>query len=177
MPLTDSRATRSKSLASAKTKFGDLPPHSNDTDFILDCPEYCRNNFPTSVEPVNATLSTPGCKPRALPVTSPSPGNTLNTPSGISAMAANSATRIALNGACSAGFNITLFPAASAGANFQAAINNGKFQGTTIATTPTGSRVIMAKALSFLGAISSYTLSMASAYQRRVSTTPGMSAS
>ena len=36
---------------------------------------------------------------------------------------------IAVNGVCSAGFNTTVQPQASAGPSFQAAINNGKFQG------------------------------------------------
>jgi len=35
---------------------------------------------------------------------------------------------------------IAVFPAASAGATFHDAINNGKFQGTMSPTTPIGSR-------------------------------------
>ena len=49
---------------------------------------------------------------------------------------------------------MTLLPAASAGATFQAAISK-EFQGTTAATTPTGSRVMVASALAPVGAISS----------------------
>ena len=45
--------------------------------------------------------------------------------------------------------------AASAGPNFHAAMRSGKFHGTTAATTPSGSRVIMASALRSDGAISS----------------------
>ena len=40
------------------------------------------------------------------------------------------------------GLITTVQPAARAGANFQAAIRNGKFQGTTWPTTPIGSRTI-----------------------------------
>ncbi|CAB4542838.1 unannotated protein [freshwater metagenome] len=39
----------------------------------------------------------------------------------------------------SAGFNTTVFPAARAGANPQPAIGIGKFHGTIIPTTPSGS--------------------------------------
>ena len=38
--------------------------------------------FADCVEPVNTRQSTSGCKPNALPVCSPSPGNTLSTPAG-----------------------------------------------------------------------------------------------
>ena len=39
-----------------------------------------------------------------------------------------------------AGFQMTAFPKASAGAIFQTAVAVGKFQGLIMATTPTGSR-------------------------------------
>ena len=58
-------------------------------------------------------------------------------------------------------------PAVSdAGAAFQAAIIIGKFQGRTAPTTPIGSRMIMPSASGPVGAIESYSLSAASAYQR-----------
>ena len=65
---------------------------------------------------------------------------------------ASSPRRSALSGDCSAGLSTTLLPVASAGATFQAAMCSGKFHGTTAATTPKGSRVTMAKALSGTGA-------------------------
>ncbi len=71
------------------------------------------------------------------------------------ASTASAATRMAVNGAFSEGLRITELPAASAGAIFQAAISIGKFHGTMAATTPIGSRVIMPRALSGVGAISS----------------------
>ncbi len=52
--------------------------------------------------------------------------------------------RKAVNEVCSAGLTMTELPAASAGAIFQASISNGKFHGNTAATTPTGSRTIIA---------------------------------
>ena len=69
----------------------------------------------------------------------PLPGRTLNTPSGIPALSASSPKRIAESGVYSAGFNTTVFPAAKAGANPQPAIGIGKFQGTIMPTTPSGS--------------------------------------
>ena len=81
------------------------------------------------------------CLPSASP-TSPNPGTTLNTPSGIPASLAICATLIAVKGVSSAGFIITEQPAAKAGEAFQTAIIKGKFQGTTPATTPIGSFTI-----------------------------------
>ena len=79
----------------------------------------------------------------------------MKTPSGIPASIASSATLNADKGDCSAGFKIKLFPVANAGANFQQAINKGKFQGVTAPTTPRGSFVIVAIKLSLVGATSS----------------------
>ena len=45
------------------------------------------SDLPTSVEPVNATLSTPGWRASASPTTAPGPGTTLRTPSGQSGLA------------------------------------------------------------------------------------------
>ena len=99
-----------------------------------------------------------------MPAVGPNPGTTLNTPSGIPASIANSATLRADKGDCSAGFKIKLLPVARAGANFQQAISRGKFQGVTAPTTPSGSLVMVAIKLSPVGATSSYNLSIASAY-------------
>ena len=43
-----------------------------------------------------------------------------------------------MSGVNSAGLSTTVFPAASAGAIFQASISSGKFQGMICPTTPTG---------------------------------------
>ena len=49
-----------------------------------------------------------------------------------------SAKRSAVSGVVSAGFSTTVFPAASAGAIFQASISSGKFQGMIWPATPSG---------------------------------------
>jgi hypothetical protein len=63
----------------------------------------------------------------------------LTTPLGKPASLKSSPNLKADNGVYSAGFKITVQPQAKAGANFQTAINNGKFQGIIKAQTPTGS--------------------------------------
>ena len=80
---------------------------------------------PVRVEPVKATMSTPGCATRWAPVVGPSPGTMLRTPGGIPVSAASSARRIALSGVAGSGFSTTAQPAASAGASFQVASMNG----------------------------------------------------
>ena len=91
------------------------------------------------------------------------------------ASAASAATRNAVRGDFSDGLRITLLPDTSAGPIFQDAISSGKFQGTIQATTPIGSRVIMPSASVPVGAISSYSLSTASPYQRIQRAAPGAS--
>jgi len=81
--------------------------------------------LPVAVDPVNATQSTSGCRPSAWPATGPVPGTTLKTPAGMPACSASAASRNALSDDCSAGLRMTLLPAASAGATFQAAISSG----------------------------------------------------
>ena len=60
---------------------------------------------PVFVEPVNATLSTPGCRTRYAPVVGPSPGTTLTTPAGKPTSAASSASRSAVAGVCASGLS------------------------------------------------------------------------
>ena len=80
---------------------------------------------PTSVEPVNAILSTPGCRASAAPMTAPGPGTTLRTPSGRPASAASSARRRAVSGDCEAGLSTTELPVARAAPSFQAVMISG----------------------------------------------------
>ena len=115
---------------------GLLPPSSS-VSFLPLPAVALRMMRPTSVEPVNAIFCTSGCSTRALPV-APSPVTTLNTPGGSPADCAISAKHSAVSGVNSAGFKITVFPAASAGATFQATIRSGKFHGMICPTTPTG---------------------------------------
>ena len=93
--------------------------------------------LPTSVLPVNATLSTSGCSTSARPV-SPAPVTMLTTPGGRSACWQISANSSAVSGVVSAGFSTTVLPHASAGAIFQASMSSGKFHGMTWPATPSG---------------------------------------
>ena len=107
--------------------FAALPPSSSVID--LSVPAIALWIFlPTSVEPVNATLSMPGCLTSAMPM-SDGPGTMFTTPGGRSACWTTSANRSALSGVVEAGLRTTVFPAASAGAIFQASISSGKFHG------------------------------------------------
>ena len=92
---------------------------------------------PTSVDPVKATLSMPGCSTSAWPV-APAPVTMLTTPGGRSACWHTSAKSNAVRGVVSAGLRTTVLPHASAGAIFQASMSSGKFHGITCPTTPTG---------------------------------------
>ena len=115
------------------------------------------------------------CLQRAAPMTPPLPGTTLSTPSGMPASAAISARRRALKEVWRAGLTTTLLPVARMGPSFQAAIWIGKFQGRMAPTTPRGSRTIMATLPGPVGATFSYSLSIASACQRKQCTVSGTS--
>jgi hypothetical protein len=116
---------------------GDLPPSSSETRFTL--PADARMIFwPTSVEPVKAILSTPGCSASAAPA-APMPVTTLKTPGGKPASIASSARRSGDSGACSAGLSTSVQPEASTGQSFQIARPIGPFHGLIAPTTPTGS--------------------------------------
>ena len=91
------------------------------------------------MDPVKQTLRTSGWVTNRSPTTDPLPGTTLRTPSGRPASTASSPMRIAVRGVSSAGLRTTVLPAASAGANPHAAMGIGKFQGTMMPTTPSGS--------------------------------------
>ena len=128
--------------ASSKTMLGLLPPSSRVSFFRLLAPEAATISLPTSVEPVNATLSTSLWAARAAPAVSPKPGTTFTTPAGTPASAISPARRSAVSGVCSAGLSTTQLPAASAGPSFHAAISSGKFHGMIWPTTPSGSRSV-----------------------------------
>ena len=98
--------------------FAALPPSSSVSPLPL--PASSRwIALPTSVEPVKATLSTPGCATSAAPVR-PSPVTMLTTPGGSSAWRSTSQKSSAVSGVVSAGLSTTVLPAASAGAIFHA---------------------------------------------------------
>jgi hypothetical protein len=73
----------------------------------------------------------------------PNPEIILTTPSGSPDFWSISQNFIAVKGVCYADFNTIVHPAASAGASFQLSIINGKFQGMTWPTTPTGYLVVI----------------------------------
>jgi len=89
---------------------------------------------------VKQILSPPECRARAAPAIEPLPGTTFTAPGGNPASFVSRAISSALSGVYSAGFRMTVFPAAKAGAMFQATNISGKFHGTICATTPSGSR-------------------------------------
>ena len=121
--------------------FGLLPPSSSEIFFTFA--EASRMiSWPVAVSPVNATLPMPGCAAIDAPTVPPGPVTTLRTPAGMPASRASSPRRIAVSGVYEAGLRSAVFPAASAGATFHAAISSGKFQGTIRPTTPIGSRSV-----------------------------------
>ncbi len=124
--------------ASAKTMLALLPPSSRVTRFTCWA-QPAMICWPTSVEPVKQTLRTSGWVTKRCPTTEPLPGTTVNTPSGSPASRPSSAIRIAVSGVISAGLSTTVLPAARAGAKPQPAIGMGKFHGTMMPTTPSGS--------------------------------------
>ena len=121
---------------SSKTRNGPFPPSSSERCLPLPAVER-RMMRPTSVEPVKAILSTPGCSTIAAPAF-PSPVTMLTTPAGSRAAWHSSAKACAVSEVNSAGLSTTVFPAASAGAIFQESMRRGKFQGMIWPTTPTG---------------------------------------
>jgi type 1 glutamine amidotransferase len=95
-------------------------------------------SLPVVVSPVKATLAIRGLVARVLPISAPGPLMTLITPSGTKSAMISISTKIEA-GVGPAGLRTTQFPAARAGASFQAAINIGKFQGMICPMTPRGS--------------------------------------
>ncbi|SUQ50950.1 hypothetical protein CNEONATNEC26_02314 [Clostridium neonatale] len=103
--------------------------------------------LPTSVDPVNANLSIPLLCCKYSPLFEPLPVITLITPLGIisciNLISSNTLSEVLLDG-----LKTETSPAANTGASFQAAIKNGKFQGTICPTTPSGSLKIIFKVFS-----------------------------
>ena len=121
--------------------FGDLPPSSSDT-FLTVSAAALSTRMPARVEPVNDTMSMPGCADNDAPTVGPSPSTRLNTPGGTPASCRISAMMCPENGAISEGFSTIVQPQASAGATLQAIWLAGQFQGVMRPQTPTGSRTM-----------------------------------
>ncbi len=116
-----------------------MPPSSSDTRVMLS-DEDRSIRAPVAVSPVKLIFATLGSPMSCSPTVRPGPGTTLTAPGGTPASTSTSASINAVTGVSDAGLMITGLPQARAGATFQVVMSNGKFQGTTMAHTPTGSR-------------------------------------
>ncbi len=103
-------AARSMS-ASASTIIGSLPPSSSDTGVSVSAARFI-TVLPTSVEPVNMTMS--AWSTRYSPI-APRPTSTWNTFSGMPHSRSPSSIRMLVSGVTLEGLRITVLPAASAG--------------------------------------------------------------
>src|SRR6266545_2639783 len=110
MASTTPSTTLSRS-ASSNTMNGLFPPSSSDS-FFPEPAVRRRMVRPTSVEPVNAILSTSECWTISSPVR-PSPVTTFSTPGGSPDSCAIWARHSAVSGVNSAGFRTIVFPAAA----------------------------------------------------------------
>ena len=119
----------------------DLPPHSSVTFFKVAA-ALAMMSRPTSVEPVNATLSTSGLVVSTSPITPPGPEMMFTTPGGNPTSSTIRASSSAFSGVSDAGFSTIVLPVASAGPSFHTAISSGKFHGMMEAHTPIGSRMV-----------------------------------
>src|SRR3954451_4528297 len=107
--MMSSMSTSSSNIAA------DLPPSSSVTGRSSPAQTLAIER-PVSVEPVKATLSTPGCETKYAPTSDP-PGTQLMTPGGTPAASAASATMNQSNTVAGGdGFTTTEHPAARAGA-------------------------------------------------------------
>src|SRR5258708_8583368 len=93
---------------------------------------------PTSVEPAKVTLRKTELEVISAPIAFGLPVNTLNTPAGIPARSAKTASAKAENGVALAGFATMVQPEANAGPAFRVIMAAGKFQGVMAAQTPRG---------------------------------------
>ena len=124
-----------------------MPPSSSDT-FLMPA-AHCSISFaPTSVEPVKLSLRTVGFAVSSLPMSPAEPVTTLNTPFGIPARSASSASASAEKGVWLAGLSTMVQPAANAGPALRVIIAAGKFHGVMAAVTPIGCLMTMMR-LSF----------------------------
>ena len=136
MPSTTARATWSGS-ASAKPISAFLPPSSSSTGLMVSAAA-CSTARPAGTLPTSATLAMPGCA-ASRAAACRSAGSTLNTPGGNSGPI-SSARRSADSGACSGGLMMTALPAARIAADLPAQNISGWLNGSSRATTPSGSR-------------------------------------
>ena len=155
--LTIAPSTALSMSASSNTMKGALPPSSSDS-FLTVCAHWRMRMRPTSVEPVNDRWRTRSLSHSTWPTSierALSAVTMFNTPAGMPARCASSATASADNGVCSAGLMTTGQPAASAGATLRVIIAIGKFHGVIAAHTPIGCLITRKRLLlSVLGIVS-----------------------
>ena len=133
-------STAASRSASSKTMKGALPPSSSESFLMLGA--HCDISLtPISVEPVKVSLRTIGLAVSSPPISAAPPVSTLNTPLGIPARSASTASASAEYGVCVAGLSTIVHPAASAGPALRVIIAAGKFHGVIAAHTPIGSLV------------------------------------
>ena len=125
---------------SANTTIGDLPPSSavKGTMFSAAALPIIRA---VGTDPVNDIRLTRGSETSALPRSSPKPCTILKTPGGIPDSWMRSASNEADKGDHSAGFKMTVLPAAKAGAHFQVESIKGAFHGVIMTAGPAGMRM------------------------------------
>ena len=109
--------------ASSQIMAGPFPPNSSVTFFKFELAALFKMCLPTSVLPVNATLSIPMCALIAAPAVLPNPVRMFTTPGGKPASWMSEAMRRAVRGVHSEGLNTMVLPVARAGAIFQASIS------------------------------------------------------
>ena len=133
--VTQSRAAPAIS-ASSQIIYGSLPPSSR-TDFFSAEPAIAATDFPAGMLPVNVTAFTFGFSMTvftSLPLIS----NVRNTFSGKPASVTSFSIASAQPATLLACFSKPVFPAISAGARNRKTCQNGKFQGITASTVPSG---------------------------------------
>ena len=106
---------------------GDLPPSST-VHGMMFCAAYCMISRPVTVSPVNEIFAMRGFAASAFPISAPGPVTMLITPGGTTSSITSASFRID-HGVGEAGLRTAQFPAASAGASFQAAMSSGKLNG------------------------------------------------
>mmetsp|Transcript_12222 Transcript_12222/g.39089 ORF Transcript_12222/g.39089 Transcript_12222/m.39089 type:complete len:255 (-) Transcript_12222:251-1015(-) len=134
---TMSDAAMSKSRSGSASKWFLAPPRASAR---LPCPrQRLATRSATREEPTKERAVTPGWSHRAV-TASTAPLMSWNTPAGTPASCISRAARPIVRGTFSDGFTMTQLPATSAMGTVHMGTMKGKLNGTTQATTPTGSR-------------------------------------
>src|SRR6185312_2820427 len=114
---------------------GAFPPSSIDV-FLIVAAHWASSFAPTSVEPVNDNLRTSGLLVSSAPIGPEGPVNTLQTPGGMPARSASTASARAEKGVWLAGRITPVQPAAHPGPALRVIMADGKFHGVMAANTP-----------------------------------------